>query len=51
MRLLFFLFAATAVTAWYAWAIRPSKRQQSNMLLTIAAIIATLLILGVLRLV
>ncbi len=51
MRLIFFLFAAVAVMTWYAWAIRPSKREQSNLLFGIAAIIGTLLALGLLRLV
>lgn len=51
MRLLFFFFAATLVTAWYAWAIRPVKREQSNVLFVISGVALLLLILGVLRLV
>jgi len=51
MRLLFLLFAAALIMAWYAWAIRPVKREQSNLLFGIAGIMLALLTAGVLRLV
>ncbi len=50
MRLLFILFAVALIMAWYGWAIRPAKREQSNLLLAIAAIMLILLTAGVLRL-
>jgi len=51
MRLLFVLFAVALVMAWYAWAIRPLKRRQSNLLFGIAAAMLVLLAAGFLRLV
>ncbi len=51
MRLLFVFFAVALIVAWYAWAIRPVKRQQSNLLFGIAAVMLVLLTAGFLRLV
>ena len=51
MRLLFILFAVALIMAWHGWAIRPAKRERSNLLLAIAAIMLILLTAGVLRLV
>ena len=49
MHVIFFLFAAALIMGWYAWAIHPVKREQSNLLFTISAIMLSLLIAGFLR--
>ena len=51
MRLLFLFFSAGLILAWYAYMIRPYKRQQSNLLLMISGILLALLTAGFLRLV
>jgi hypothetical protein len=49
MRLIFFLFSAALIMGWYGWAIRPVKREQSNLLFMVSGIMLVLLIAGFLR--
>lgn len=51
MRLLFILFALSLILAWYAYMIRPAKRDQSNALLLVAGVVLLLLIGGFIRLI
>lgn len=50
MRLLFLFFAAALILGWYGFAIRPVRRQQSNILLILSGLLLALLTAGFLRL-
>ena len=50
MRLLFLFFAAALIMGWYAFLIRPVRRQQSNVLFIASGLLLALLIAGFLRL-
>lgn len=52
MRLLFFLVAATLVSAWYAWFIvRPKNPLQSRQILTVTGLVTLLLLAAFLRII
>jgi len=49
VRLLFVLFAVALILGWYAYAIRPVRRRQSNLALLVSGLMLALLIAGFLR--